>query len=197
MTTDTRYRIIQWGKTGSCQGAKWGFVLSVGYMLVTTLLVAFVALTGLLAHVASEGNATDAVIGLVGGFTFLLVVWCVGLAIGVFPAVGVGIVAGWVVGTVVAFPAIYDNPFLRRTAGVATVLTLAYGIGIFLLKQHGMTIRELTSEGTFYYFIGMPFLFFVGTMLWLSDRLPRLAVTPLTVETLATERPVLPPLWLD
>lgn len=196
MIGDTRYRITVWGKTGAYKGAKSGFKLACGYMFVTTLVMAFVSLLGLVAYVVSKGNA-EPLIGIVAGIMFLFLVWFVGFIIGVLPATVVGAVIGGIVGSVVAFPSIYDSAFLRRTVSVGTVLLVVLLAANPLFEAQNLVLIEVLSNPSFWYFVGVPFLFCLGTMVWLSDRLPMLATTSLSYETIAGERPVLPPLWLD
>ncbi len=196
MMTENRYRMIQWGKVGAWQGAKWGFRLAVLYMLGTTLCLGGVSLWATTTTAMLSGN-TDALTGVFMGMLFLPAIWFFGLLVAVMPATFVGLVVGTIVGMVTALPSIHHSRRVRRGMGLGTVVIVELAMQSAGVAARGITIAMLYSEGSFWYFVGVPFLFCLGMVFWLTGKLPRLADTPRLHETIAGERPVPPPLWLE
>lgn len=183
----------QWVQTGIGQGAKWGGILAIGYMLLPLAVTIVAVIWQLILDIESvasggESRLLEEPIALVGALFaaifFSIFYFMFGSALGVLPAIVIGALSGGVLGGVLSLPHIAPYRWNRLAVGVGVAVVMAVGInqlGMALFAEQAGPDMEL-----YLFFIGAPSLAYLGFCVWLSHRLPHLIPKPR--EGAATQR---------
>jgi hypothetical protein len=179
--TFDKQQFRQWVQTGMGQGAKWGSILAIGYMLLPLVFTVLALIWQVAVDVESVltggesrlfSDPAGAVGAIIAGLVFTGFYLGFGGGLGVLPATVIGMVSGGILGAVLSLSHIAPYRWNRLAVGVGVAFLMAVAInhvGMWMFSE-----RPGTDMEPYLFFIGVPSMIFLGFSVWLSDNLPRL-----------------------
>ncbi len=184
--TFEKQQFRQWVQTGMGQGAKWGSILAIGYVLLPLVFTVLALVWQMAVDIESVltggesrllSDPAGAVGALVAGLVFTGFYLGFGSVLGVLPATLIGMVSGGILGGVLSLSHIAPYRWNRLAVGACVAFLMAVAInhvGMWMFSERPGTDIPGTDMEPYLFFIGVPSAIFLVFSVWLSDNLPRL-----------------------